>query len=757
MSRLLPDVLEDVRSDLAAFADPETQLVVTPTGVGVDVQWVRDGEELSATLRPGRARFPDVVIAGKRMSYRSFLASEYMADLRHLASSLKRTRIAPDFDPELYVDVRARQEAEDGKEYDAVSLIAQLSLEALPSTATRIVFVHAEAGAGKSWMLCRLAYTVAEAFERGDATTLFLYANAQGKSLAIFDEVVARALDDYRARFTYHAVAPLTRRGCIVVIFDGFDELLGSGGYGEAYSSLSNFVAQLDGQGSLVASARSAFYSYQDFHRAATRYAGTLLNYQLEPVEMLLWGDDQAGEYFRRVAPRYPSRFTDPDNLYDEVGQAVGADDRGLLRKPFFLAKIAELIGTGERLDPNRRLTSQLVEAFVEREVAKIVIRQREPLLSKDQHLELLTELAGEMWWQESGAVDVGSLQALGELLAEKWRLSDREKRIVEEKLPSYGLLTTKGARERWRLFEHEVYFAYFLARYAQQLLSADNRDAVKRFLARGPLPASVGEEIAAIQRWGADEIRHFVDVFARIGGVRTEILRANAGLVVAGLLNRRRDLPPNLVIEGVVIRERPIVDATIDDAELKNTEVINVDLRGTVLRRLRLSGSVLNGVRVDLNTTRFPETILRINEELVGLVVAGELLYEPTRIAAALRQMEAVVPGFEDAPEAAVSRSPQAERRAYLLKRFVRLAMRQFYIGRSDSRLRRVFADQEWMHVESAMRKQRLLSEKMITKSGAREPLMVLQADPWAILRGEDPAAPVDADIKALWEAIRD
>src|SRR5439155_14577770 len=120
-----------------------------------------------------------------------------------------------------------------------------------------------------------------------------------------------------------------------------------------------------------------------------------------------------------------------------------------------------------------------------------------------------------------------------------------------------------------------------------------------------------------------------------------------------------------------------------------------------------------------------------------------------------ALRQLEAVVPGFEDVAGAAASPSPQAERRAYLLKRFVRLAMRQFYIGRSEGRLRRMFSDREWTHVETAMREQGLLREKMITKSGAREPLMVLEADPWAILRGEDPAAPVPASIKALWEAI--
>ena len=56
---------------------------------------------------------------------------------------------------------------------------------------------------------------------------------------------MARDLQDLRSRFSYNAVPPLVRNGLVVPVIDGFDELLGSGGYDEAFSSLAAFIAPI--------------------------------------------------------------------------------------------------------------------------------------------------------------------------------------------------------------------------------------------------------------------------------------------------------------------------------------------------------------------------------------------------------------------------------------------------------------------------------------------------------------------------------
>src|SRR5204862_5336653 len=108
-----------------------------------------------------------------------------------------------------------------------------------------------------------------------------------------------------RSRFSYAAVAPLTRHGLIVPIIDGFDELLGAGGYDEAFSSLAAFLSTLDGQGSAVASARSAFFDYRNFYENARKFSGDgRLNYTVETIDILPWNDDQVRNYFRNVGTR---------------------------------------------------------------------------------------------------------------------------------------------------------------------------------------------------------------------------------------------------------------------------------------------------------------------------------------------------------------------------------------------------------------------------------------------------------------------
>ena len=66
-------------------------------------------------------------------------------------------------------------------------------------------------------------------------------------------------------------------------------------GYEDAFSSLAAFIAQLNGCGALVASARSAFFDYNGFRENAERYSGDgTLSYDIEPVKIEPWSDQDA-------------------------------------------------------------------------------------------------------------------------------------------------------------------------------------------------------------------------------------------------------------------------------------------------------------------------------------------------------------------------------------------------------------------------------------------------------------------------------
>ena len=329
--------LSDIERDIQAFADPGTE----PLADKELVYWEQDGQERSATLVgvPG-SDLPDLVIDGVQMSYQEFLAGPHMASLKRLAQFMPKTIRADD-----YIPTRASTGDRDIGRAD--ELISSLACERLRYGSSRIVLVHGEAGSGKTMALKRMAIDRASQSRRPSNSPLFFYIDVQGRALSSLDDAMARDLQDLRSRFSYDAVPTLVRNGLIVPVIDGFDELLGTGGYEDAYSSLAALVSQLDGCGAVIASARSAFFDYNSFRENAKRFSGDgSVSYDIEMVHIEPWTDEDAEKLVRK-------RTEDRSILdrFRELREGMDNANRQLLGKPFYVSQITNLLLSGERID----------------------------------------------------------------------------------------------------------------------------------------------------------------------------------------------------------------------------------------------------------------------------------------------------------------------------------------------------------------------------------------------------------------------
>src|SRR5690606_7478806 len=87
-----------------------------------------------------------------------------------------------------------------------------------------------------------------------------------------------------------------------------------------------------------------------------------------------------------------------------------------LKTRPFFVAKVTQLLLDGEPIDSSESLLKVLSDAYLERERAqKLLDRDGRALLSREQITSLYCELAEEMWRQETRELDRRSVQDIAE------------------------------------------------------------------------------------------------------------------------------------------------------------------------------------------------------------------------------------------------------------------------------------------------------------------------------------------------------
>ena len=596
MDPLTQAQLAEIKRDITAFADPGTEVMVgTET-----LMWEKDGRGCEAEILQGTE--PQVRIDGATMLYGRFIGSHHMADLPRLAEFIRKTMPPPE-DP--YVAAAASgPEDETSLTHD---LISRSTLD-LPHGSTRIVLVQGEAGSGKTVTLRHMTRKRADNYSQSDDQPLFFYIDVQGRALSRLDDAMARDLQDLRSRFSYNAVPSLVRNRLLIPIIDGFDELLGSGGYDEAFSSLAAFVSQLNGRGALVASARATFFDYNNFRENAERYSqDDQVSYEIFPVRIKPWKKQDAERFVRKKSGR-----NDVVSAFAKLRRGMNEADKTLLCKPFYVAQLTTMLmdpeagmdgGSGEPV------LDRFIEAFVRRERSKLRTREGRALLSAEQHYGLLGQLAEEMWWLEERQLDVDTVQTVADLFAEDIGASTDDARSIRERVVTHAMLVSGGSAtggDKYRRFEHDVFFSYFLAKRLRQHIDQD-RQELRRFLRRSVLDEVSVECTARLygQDIGSCSKATSAICSALTTGMIDAVARENGGRLVAQLIKDGR-MRPGIVMRNLYFHRSDFGDARLKWPVFRRCQFIRVDFTQARLESPLFEDCTFQVPLVDLETTRF-------------------------------------------------------------------------------------------------------------------------------------------------------
>lgn len=733
-----------IQRDFTSFADPHTLVSVDAQGVS----WSQGRAERRASFSVPTKGLPDLIYEDKRFTYVEFFASEHMADLRGLAHAL--THYVPQLPgfvrEETYVESRAFSERLSPR--PASQLLAELVKPGQSSNKTTVVFLRGRAGDGKTALLARSAFAQAQAYELGATTWLYLYVDAQGSALARIDEIIAKVTQDMRANFTYHAAATLARLGLLVPIIDGFDELLGIGGYRDAFSSLALFVSRMAGQGALVASARSTFYQFTTFGQQASRLSSDEwpLLFELTPAELLPWSEPEAAAFFEKMGQN--------DSL-SPVKEALGSRSDEILSSPFLLSSLVRYVDLATVRDAGRHIVRQIVEAMIQREmVEKLLDPQGHPLLTLDQHKSLLGALAEEMWWQESRELDEQTFLTIGQLVCEDLGLEGAIAERFLDRMPTHALLARTENPKRVS-FRHEFYFGFFLGTLiAHRVL---RREPINDLVNRAVISNVVADEVAATMRFeggnNLDDLITAIDA-RRPNPASADVSNQNAGTLCGALIREfGHELTGTLcrrgLFSGVDLSRTTLRGAAFEKCSFTEVDVRDCDWERVVFRSCELSMLMISAA------SRFHVSGLTVPGNLFSLrYSAGPGLTQETYNPGVIRDI--LVARGAEVEEDVQLRPLGAAGRAVAdqLDRFLRIVHRSLYFSEEDFLNRRSSMRGDLREVTELLRKQRLLIPATRQIRGQRT-MYRLAVPPDELRRGEAGVF-TSTEVRDFWSAVR-
>lgn len=661
----------EIVSDLATFSDLGTgPTILEDVANHLRVSWTCNGITRIIQVGGVTSANPTVIVDdGMPMGYREFLASPFMADLSRLARKITllrgvfRTRFARSLSDgtivhptEWFVDPRV------GPSAGANSIDSGAAQEHLQRFAngnsddtTRILFVMAEAGQGKSRVLEEFTVLQAVRYERRETDTLALYVDAQGRGLARLDEVIAKQLNELQFLLGYNALVTLVREDLLVLVIDGFDELIGGRGtYDDAFRSLNAFLEVLDGRGSLIAAGRSTYFIQE--YDARARLLSENNRYSIEQVFLKKWTQHDQDRFVEVAlgSLRFPeARKSAVRRTFSEFQE--DEQIRDLLGRPLFARDVLFILLDGGSKPADLRadrLVTYLASQYLKRETELKLRTADGPFLQPEQLAEYYQQLAEEMWDLETRELDVVDAETIMDTWADAaWQLTTHEREIARDRAAKLPFLATGELARRVR-FEHEVFFGYFLAK--SLIPALDGSSMAISLLGRGRLDPMTAESVI-VQLTSASPAPSvkFQNILSTLGQLsktkhpRRAQIELNAGALAAAVLRlaANSNVCANLNILDVTLTGEDLSGITMQGCRFTRVRFDRVDLRGANLVDCRADGFRLEGILLDRHSTRLDVKGLDVVGDIHGLQFEDEtglldLTFDPAVVTSFLTEV---------------------------------------------------------------------------------------------------------------------
>ncbi|WP_146079003.1 MULTISPECIES: hypothetical protein [unclassified Rathayibacter] len=458
---------------------------------------------------------------------------------------------------------------------------------ALHKGVSQIYFLSGEAGVGKTHNLINMARTrLRHVSESQSIEPLFLYIDCSGVRLssleAVLDATVAATIV-----LTADRIATLCRNGLVVLVIDGFDELLGGAGYRDAYDTLKPLLGKLGHNGTIVISARSSYLANQ-YRASLDSAADPFESTDHWILEMGRWPVETINQIFETNPSWFNYRF------------ALTQQDKELLRLPFFARVFDHFVQTS-RIQNSAVNTVDLVDilldAYLRRELNKLTHGRVVGVTVEDLR-DILIECAGQMW--ELGERELSKedflLAALVGLGIEAF--SGRHQYLGDRLTVLCGISAATAEENRLSFtFDHERYYDALIVPFLLRRIRSGNQSLAADRITFGKevLGTSIVEAIVRQEGEMHSRLVNLAGAGSEFGGN----VSANVGSMISAYAETQKWFAGGAALLDLSIDKLNMVGLSVGRTELVRcaVRILTIDFETTGI--IGLSGSRVDVLRI--------------------------------------------------------------------------------------------------------------------------------------------------------------
>lgn len=643
---------DEIFEDIQSFADDDADVVMENSG---QILFTRNGKDVLIKIEEDHDSGGYFVQhEGIRTPYRKFIGRK-LAKLELFANKLIEKRASVD----LFIDTKAQlYNLGDIKENKSLKLLED-EVSRFQISGTKLTFITADAGHGKTVLLKKFQRHIAEKYLKNESKYLFWHVDLQGRELVRLNEAIMYDLGELRIpNLYYSSILTLIKRKFIVLAIDGFDELAAEVGGSIALGALSNLVAQMEGNGTLVAASRRTFFDTQDFVKRTKLLKGKISpDCNFHELKLLNWRKSEAIELISYY-------FDDKEKIYNDLlSELNGNESHPILSRPFLLSKVIESMAESNlsasefigSIETESDGVSVVVDAFTRREVDKWRSRDQltgNPYLTFNQHVEFLTSIALEMWESKKDVIDVELVQYIATILSDQWELETKIRPMVINMVKTHALLIPKSDQYyQLRKFEHEEFKNYFLSIHLSKLLTnccnEYSLNGIRKFLYQSQLPDSVAQYAQSKITKEEEKIKDIISSLTRLVNeeFKASYIQSNVGTIIPYLVHELDN--QNIIHINAKINFLSLVfeNKSIRKVIFEQCNFVNISFRDTKLNDCKFKNVTFNEIKIHIESGNIFNSVIleNCNVSCISIIQEEKTIdtcYSPERIKETLESL---------------------------------------------------------------------------------------------------------------------